>query len=123
MKRLTIALALAASVLFAGTALGAGKKAAKKGNPTVVIKTSLGTIEAVLYQDKAPISVENFLAYVKDKLTLLAAQELGLLDKSEKDTLQENLNLRNRCGHPSKYRPGVKKVSSFIEDVVSTVFA
>ena len=67
MKRLTIALALAASVLFAGTALGAGKKAAKKGNPTVVIKTSLGTIEAVLYQDKAPISVENFLAYVKDK--------------------------------------------------------
>ena len=52
MKRFTIALALAASVLFAGTALGAGKKAAKKGNPTVVIKTSLGTIEAVLYQDK-----------------------------------------------------------------------
>jgi cyclophilin family peptidyl-prolyl cis-trans isomerase len=36
-------------------------------NPTVVIKTSQGTIEAVLYKDKAPISVENFLKYVKDK--------------------------------------------------------
>jgi peptidyl-prolyl cis-trans isomerase A (cyclophilin A) len=36
-------------------------------NPTVVIKTNQGTIEAVLYQDKAPISVKNFLQYTKDK--------------------------------------------------------
>ena len=35
-----------------------------KGNPTVVIKTSKGVIEAVLYKDKAPITVENFLKYV-----------------------------------------------------------
>jgi cyclophilin family peptidyl-prolyl cis-trans isomerase len=35
-----------------------------KGNPTVVIKTSKGTIEAVLYKDKSPITVENFLKYV-----------------------------------------------------------
>jgi cyclophilin family peptidyl-prolyl cis-trans isomerase len=65
MKRLAIALALVlvASVLLAGPALGAGKK----GNPTIVIKTSMGTIEAVLYKDKAPVSVENFLKYIKDK--------------------------------------------------------
>ena len=37
------------------------------GNPTVMIKTSLGTLEALLYKDKSPISVENFLQYVKDK--------------------------------------------------------
>jgi cyclophilin family peptidyl-prolyl cis-trans isomerase len=66
MKRLAIVIALTASVLFAGTALGADNKAAKKGNPAVVIKTSMGTIEAVLYKDKAPISVENFLKYVED---------------------------------------------------------
>jgi peptidyl-prolyl cis-trans isomerase A (cyclophilin A) len=66
MKRFAIVVAVAASVLFAGAAI-AGQKAAKKGNPTVVIKTSAGTIEAVLYQDKAPISVENILKYVKDK--------------------------------------------------------
>ena len=41
--------------------------AALAGNPTVVIKTNKGTIEAVLYQDKAPISVENFLKYAADK--------------------------------------------------------
>jgi DNA-binding MarR family transcriptional regulator len=62
-------------------------------------------------------------AYIKDSLTLLAARELGVLDKNEKDTLEEALNLRNRCGHPSNYKPGVKKTSSFIEDVVSIVFS
>ncbi|MCC6916546.1 peptidylprolyl isomerase [Nitrosomonas sp.] len=35
-------------------------------NPAVEIKTSLGTIQAVLYSDKAPATVENFLNYVKD---------------------------------------------------------
>lgn len=65
--------------------------------------------------------IDHF-AYIKDKTTLLAAQELGIFDKSEKDTLEEALNLRNRCGHPAKYPPGEKKVSSFIEDLVSVVF-
>jgi hypothetical protein len=62
-------------------------------------------------------------AYVKDSLTLLAAKELGVIDKNQKDTLEEALGLRNRCGHPSKYIPGIKKVSAFIEDLVSIVFS
>ena len=62
-------------------------------------------------------------AYIKDSLTLLAAKELGVIDKGQKDTLDEALSLRNRCGHPSKYIPGVKKVSAFIEDLVSIVFS
>lgn len=64
--------------------------------------------------------IDHF-AYIKDKTTLLAAQDLGIFDKSEKDALEEGLNLRNRCGHPAKYQPGEKKVSSFIEDLVSVV--
>jgi len=35
----------------------------------------------------------------------------------------EALDLRNRCGHPTNYRPGVKRVSSFIEDVVGIVLS
>ena len=66
-------------------------------------------------------SLDHF-AYIKDKTMLLGAQELGVIDKNEKDTLEEALNLRNRSGHPSKYKPGIKKASSFIEDVVSIVF-
>jgi len=65
----------------------------------------------------------DHFAYAKDAAILNTAQDLGLLDKSERGTLGEALDLRNRCGHPGKYKPGVKKVSSFIEDVISTVFA
>ncbi len=36
-------------------------------NPVVVIKTSLGDIEVELFPDKAPATVENFLAYVDAK--------------------------------------------------------
>ena len=35
-------------------------------NPEVVIKTELGDITVELYPDKAPISVNNFLTYVKE---------------------------------------------------------
>ncbi len=66
--------------------------------------------------------VDDF-AHLKDATTLLAAKDLGILDKNEKDTLTEGLNLRNRCGHPGKYRPGAKKVSAFVEDVTSIVFS
>ena len=35
-------------------------------DPQVEMKTSLGTIVLELYPDKAPLTVENFLQYVKD---------------------------------------------------------
>jgi hypothetical protein len=66
--------------------------------------------------------LEDF-SYVRDATALLAFQELGILDKGEKTTLGEALDLRNRCGHPTKYIPGAKKASSFIEDVIGIVFA
>lgn len=62
------------------------------------------------------------LVLVKESVLLLAAQELGLFDKNERDTLGECLSLRNKCGHPGKYKPGPKKVSSFIEDVTGIIF-
>lgn len=36
-------------------------------NPVVVMKTSMGTIKIELFEDKAPITVKNFLQYVDDK--------------------------------------------------------
>jgi hypothetical protein len=70
-----------------------------------------------------PVNKLEDFAYVRDATALLAFQDLGMLDKGEKTTLAEALDLRNRCGHPTKYVPGVKKASSFIEDVVGIVFA
>jgi cyclophilin family peptidyl-prolyl cis-trans isomerase len=42
-------------------------KPSNPANPVVVIETSMGTITAELYKDKAPLTVDNFLAYVDDK--------------------------------------------------------
>ena len=36
-------------------------------NPSVVITTSQGAMKVELYEDKAPISVKNFLSYVDEK--------------------------------------------------------
>ena len=44
-----------------------GSDTKKTSNPVVVIETSMGTIKAELWADKAPGTVANFLQYVKDK--------------------------------------------------------
>ena len=71
---------------------------------------------------RAVAKLDDF-AYVKDNVTLLAAQDLGVIDKTQKTILGQGLDLRNACGHPSQYTLGPKKASSFIEDVVGIVFA
>jgi peptidyl-prolyl cis-trans isomerase A (cyclophilin A) len=53
LKRLAL---LACSLFFTAAAVA--------DNPRVLFQTSLGDIELELAQDKAPISVQNFLAYV-----------------------------------------------------------
>ena len=59
---------------------------------------------------------------VKDGDLIQVAQDLSVYDKSEKKRLGEALDLRNDCGHPVRYKPGEKRVSSFIEDLTSIVF-
>ena len=61
-------LAVAAVLAMAGTVTAAPvPKDDKKGNPVVVIDTNLGSFEVELYEDKAPITVKNFLDYVDEK--------------------------------------------------------
>ncbi len=40
---------------------------ARAANPVVVMETSHGTIKIELFEEKAPITVKNFLTYVADK--------------------------------------------------------
>jgi len=57
-----------ALVLFASMVLGVaavGIAAEQTKNPVVVMETSEGNITIELFQDKAPKTVENFLAYAK----------------------------------------------------------
>lgn len=60
MKRVAALLAAVTLVVAAGLA-----PAAQSNAPVVVIATSLGDITVALDAAKAPLSVENFLAYVK----------------------------------------------------------
>lgn len=40
---------------------------AEQANPKVLMKTTMGNMTIELYQDKAPITVKNFLSYVDEK--------------------------------------------------------
>lgn len=73
-------------------------------------------------QKAKPISKVDDLVLIKESVLLLTTQELGLFDKNQRSILEECLNLRNKCGHPGKYKVGPKKVSSFVEDLVGVVF-
>lgn len=55
-----------ATTLPAVLAFGLASSALAQGNPVVVVETSLGNIEVELFEDKAPLSVKNFLAYAND---------------------------------------------------------
>jgi cyclophilin family peptidyl-prolyl cis-trans isomerase len=62
-------LSLAACAISEPNPPGGGKNnpVDNMDNPTVVMETSMGTVKMVLYQDKTPITVANFLKYVDDK--------------------------------------------------------
>lgn len=78
---------------------------------------------AVKHNPKARTIVKrDNLSEFNEALLLQVAQELGVLDKNEKQILEQCLTLRNSCGHPNKYWPGVSKVQSHIEDIISILF-
>jgi cyclophilin family peptidyl-prolyl cis-trans isomerase len=54
-------------LLLASLALALAATGVRAANPVVVIDTSLGAIKVELDQDKAPVTVKNFLSYVDDK--------------------------------------------------------
>ncbi|MDX2168684.1 MAG: peptidylprolyl isomerase [Deltaproteobacteria bacterium] len=53
--------------LFGSVLAATGSVAHAADNPVVVMKTSKGVIEIELDKAKAPVTVENFLAYTNDK--------------------------------------------------------
>lgn len=81
-------------------------------------------IEAALqtHNPKARFRKKDDFSLVKDSTLIELSGDLSIFDKSERKRLTEALNLRNDCGHPVKYKPGEKKVSSFIEDLLQVVF-
>ena len=85
-------------------------------------RTSLNNAIKKFYPSAKEIKKIEDFAYIKDSTLLLTAQELGEIDKGEKDSLEDCLDLRNKCGHPSNYKPKSLKASSFMEELINIVF-
>jgi peptidyl-prolyl cis-trans isomerase A (cyclophilin A) len=58
-------LCVTAACLLLFVSASSNVAAEQGGNPIVVIETSMGDVTIELNKDKAPVTVENFLAYVK----------------------------------------------------------
>jgi hypothetical protein len=110
--------ALKAAIVFlwAGAVRTLQEKVIAKGIPQVNA--------AILPHDSKArlVKKQDDFQYIRDKVFLLAAEGVGVLDKAERTTLEDALDLRNKCGHPTKYSPGPAKAKSFIEDVTGIVF-
>ena len=111
------------ALLLVGCAGATTPPAADAKNPVVVMKTSAGTIKIELFEDKAPISVKNFLAYVDDKhydgtifhrviptfMIQGGGMEKGLKEKKTKPPIKNEStnNLENKRGTLAMARTGV----------------
>ena len=58
--------ALVVSLLAAGAAVSGMVQVPPTANPVVVISTSMGDVTVELLEDRAPVSVANFLRYLQD---------------------------------------------------------
>lgn len=74
------------------------------------------------YPKAKDVKTIDDLQFIQESTLLLAARDLGIFDKGETQILEHCLDVRNKCGHPGKYKPGPKKLSSIIEDLVSVVY-
>ncbi|AMV24891.1 Peptidyl-prolyl cis-trans isomerase cyp18 [Gemmata sp. SH-PL17] len=54
-------------VVLCFVVLGVVAGSARAANPVVVVETSAGSFKIELFEDKAPVTVKNFLQYVEDK--------------------------------------------------------
>jgi cyclophilin family peptidyl-prolyl cis-trans isomerase len=108
---------------LAGGVLGtASCQSAETKGPVVVIDTSMGTIKVELNEEKAPVTVKNFLAYVDDKFydgtifhrvipTFMiqgGGFEPGLKEKPTKDPIKNEAGngLKNERGTLAMARTG-----------------
>ena len=58
--RMAVALAISCGFAYGADTVPKG------GNPVVLLETSMGSIKVELYPEKAPVSVRNFLTYVRE---------------------------------------------------------
>jgi site-specific recombinase XerD len=111
--------ALRAGVIFLWTASVCKIQKMCLTQPIGFINTELKKI----YPKAKDIKVVDDFGYIKDEYLLELACKLKLLDKTKKEELKNTcLDLRNKCGHPGKYKPKGQKIKAFVEDVIGMLY-
>ena len=67
------------------------------------------------------IAKKNDLLYVNDKNFLQLCEDAGVFNRNAKKLLDEKLDTRNRCGHPTGYILGREEAVVFIESLLNNI--
>lgn len=60
---------------------------------------------------------------IQDKNILILAESAGIIDKSLKDVLKDEKNIRNKAAHPGKFDVGPNRVKAFLETIMELILA
>ena len=63
------------------------------------------------------------LEFCRDKDFFLVLERMGTLDKAIRQQLENCLDLRNACAHPSQVTPKIHRVRAFFEDIIEYVLS
>jgi hypothetical protein len=63
---------------------------------------------------------DDFL-YLREAQFIVLAEDAGLYNRNARTLLEEKLVLRNRCGHPTLYKPGREETVIFIESLLTNI--
>lgn len=67
------------------------------------------------------IGKKNDLLYLNDKNFLQLCEDAGVFNRNARALLEEKLNTRNRCGHPTGYILGREEAVVFIESLINNI--
>jgi hypothetical protein len=67
------------------------------------------------------ITKKNDLLYLNDRNFLLLCEDSGVFNRNARKLLEEKLDTRNRCGHPTGYVIGRDEAVVFIESLINNI--
>jgi hypothetical protein len=69
------------------------------------------------------VKKQDDLSYLGEKDFIWAAEDAGVFNRNARKLLHERLDLRNLCGHPTRYTPGREETVIFIESLLLNVLS
>lgn len=67
------------------------------------------------------IAKKNDLLYLNDKNFLTLCEDAGVFNRNARKLLEEKLDTRNRCGHPTGYVLGRDEAVVYIESLINNI--